>query len=344
MVSKEIIRLSLKKLTNLPLINILQGINSRSSGQLEMLRMVTKTRPVDILLHLYRDTDSFSTSVLSALNSESKIKYTEKYLASRFDTLEARHSMVIETLADVRRSIGNQESSLDKRINDFLWRHTGISLLLQQGLHKLSNKSYYPNCVGTDVNINSLLEDVKSEATILAEHHFNWCPEIVIVSTPIENITLTCIPSIYRFVLLELLKNGLYSTITHSESLSVTAAAAGGGSSAFTPYVKIHIMEMPEKVVVDIIDNGIGLSSNQTDSLFQFQSQHSIVPSDLVDVQTSYQPASRPMQGLGVGLSLSREYATHFGGALALSSDGIGHGATATLTIPKDINILEVLP
>ena len=58
--------------------------------------------------------------------------------------------------------------------------------------------------------------------------------------------------------------------------------------------------------------------------------------------QTSYQPAPAPLRGLGVGLSLSHIYATHFGGDLIVTSDGVGLGSTVTLRMPRDNDILEV--
>ena len=47
------------------------------------------------------------------------------------------------------------------------------------------------------------------------------------------------------------------------------------------------------------------------------------------------------MQGLGVGLSLSNLYATHFGGSFRIKSEGEGLGVTVEFTIPRNIDVLE---
>lgn len=46
---------------------------------------------------------------------------------------------------------------------------------------------------------------------------------------------------------------------------------------------------------------------------------------------------SREHGGLGLGLSIARHLAELHGGTLTGASDGIGHGATFTLTLPRAV-------
>ena len=71
-------------------------------------------------------------------------------------------------------------------------------------------------------------------------------------------------------------------------------------------------------------------------------SKYTLFISGLVDLQTSYQPVSAPLKGLGAGLCLSQIYARQFGGDVRLESSGLGRGVTCTILIPTSPDILEV--
>ena len=61
----------------------------------------------------------------------------------------------------------------------------------------------------------------------------------------------------------------------------------------------------------------------------------------------SYNSGSAPISGVGMGLPLSRLYATHLGGALRLepaSGDGSIAGVTATFELPAHPDAPEALP
>ena len=82
------------------------------------------------------------------------------------------------------------------------------------------------------------------------------------------------------------------------------------------------------------------MKSDQLLHAFDFLHSSTIKPAALVDAQASYQPMSAPMKGLGVGLCMSKNYLTHFGGELMLVSTE-GQGTTATIILPKDTGIEE---
>ena len=82
------------------------------------------------------------------------------------------------------------------------------------------------------------------------------------------------------------------------------------------------------------------MKKNQLLHAFDFLHSSTIKPAALVDAQASYQPMSAPLKGLGVGLCMSKNYLTHFGGELILASTP-GQGTIATIVLPKDTSIEE---
>ena len=61
----------------------------------------------------------------------------------------------------------------------------------------------------------------------------------------------------------------------------------------------------------------------------------------MLDAQTSYQPVSAPLAGLGAGLCLSRMYMRQFGGDVTFHSNGIGKGATTTIRLSRDTKLIQ---
>ncbi|HEU4995581.1 MAG TPA: ATP-binding protein, partial [Gemmatimonadaceae bacterium] len=70
----------------------------------------------------------------------------------------------------------------------------------------------------------------------------------------------------------------------------------------------------------EVMDTGIGIETGKLEAIFQ------------PFVQLAARPADRP-DGVGLGLSISRELARGMGGDLIAHSHA-GHGATFTLTLP----------
>ena len=65
-----------------------------------------------------------------------------------------------------------------------------------------------------------------------------------------------------------------------------------------------------------------------------------------MDDQQTYAMTRSPLQGLGVGLSMSRMMMEYFGGSLTLQDRGaidllLEDGATATIVLPKNVQIPE---
>jgi CheY-like chemotaxis protein len=77
-----------------------------------------------------------------------------------------------------------------------------------------------------------------------------------------------------------------------------------------------------ERVVVRVVDDGIGLAAGDLDAIFEMFGQ---IGGTRV----------RAQGGLGIGLALARRLTEMHGGTLTASSAGPGHGATFTVAIPR---------
>jgi signal transduction histidine kinase len=72
-------------------------------------------------------------------------------------------------------------------------------------------------------------------------------------------------------------------------------------------------------IIITIVDNGCGFPSETAERLFE----------------PYHQFGSRPGRS-GLGLAIARRIARAHGGDVTLSSDGLGHGATAVLWLPRE--------
>jgi signal transduction histidine kinase/ActR/RegA family two-component response regulator len=86
--------------------------------------------------------------------------------------------------------------------------------------------------------------------------------------------------------------------------------------------VRVRINSTAKEVRISVTDNGTGLNRHEIDRIFEM----------------FHQTRTRRTQGvggLGVGLTVARSLAELHGGGLLAESEGLGHGATFTLWLPR---------
>ena len=177
------------------------------------------------------------------------------------------------TALEVAQATGCPMSSkapIRDNINLILRRQTGISILLQHTV-ALSSKTFSrPTGCVENHDVKKLCEDVKLEATTLAEHHFNWSPEIHIqckqqgVSGQ-PSVTVWMVPSLGRFVLMEVFKNALYATAKkfHDDRGLEIGSMIDPDIVADAPPVHVEINSSDKEVLVRITDQGVGMTKVQ---------------------------------------------------------------------------------
>ena len=83
-------------------------------------------------------------------------------------------------------------------------------------------------------------------------------------------------------------------------------------------WVRLTARREPDRVVVVVADNGIGIAGEQLGRLFE--RFHQAAPAD--------------RGGLGLGLAIVKELCDMHGGSVRAESPGVGRGATFTLELP----------
>ena len=86
-----------------------------------------------------------------------------------------------------------------------------------------------------------------------------------------------------------------------------------------TGFVKIELSKLKNKIILKIIDSGIGISQENIPFLFQ----------EFTQVESEMQ---KKHKGTGIGLALSKKMADLLEVELTLESDGLGKGTTACVT------------
>jgi signal transduction histidine kinase len=122
-------------------------------------------------------------------------------------------------------------------------------------------------------DVKKLCEDVRIEATNLAEHHFNWSPEVVITTNKTsDQIQLWMIPYFGRFILLEVLKNALYATALKfmDDNNIVKSSLVDPDIVSSAPPVRLSITSSTEGVRVCVADSGGGMSDETVRNATKF--------------------------------------------------------------------------
>jgi len=243
-------------------IEICEHIAERSRIQITLLDEIAlnskraSNRNIIALKNLYKDTLDFS-SIFEDKGNSAEFANEEKFIQTKFEFLDARHSTVVETLADFIATLEDCSSTTDSSTHLFLQGQHGVSLLLQHGFHLTSSKFYHSSgCVRTDTNIHEVCLGAINNAKMVAEHHYTRTPEVEVSESSLSLSSGTlpsicCIPSIVNFIVFELTKNAISSVIQKFEN-----------STSDLPPVRITVSALQDSVEVLVRDGGIGFPSD----------------------------------------------------------------------------------
>jgi signal transduction histidine kinase len=235
-----------------------------------------------------------------------------------------------------------------------------ISLFFSHLVSLTSNQYYNKTGCIEEKHIKNLIEDSRDQVRNITEHHYNICPDIIINEKTIEKIsdkytkqtkfdsTIICIPSLIKFVSTEILKNAVQTTIERylefnklNEEQFNQINITNIEGNLFKDAVLVNIINYKDYIIIDIVDKGKGMTDIDMNHMRNFLKSSTFKPESLVAKNSSYQPMSSPMRGLGVGLYLSTLYSRLFGGTLEINKNALSHGTTVTIKIPRDLDIEE---
>lgn len=118
-----------------------------------------------------------------------------------------------------------------------------------------------------------------------------------------------------HFVLVELFKNSLAATVTHGNNGDIEASLYVQG----------------DKLFVKISDKGKGLNPDFESEVFKFYETSTVEPVPTYTYSGGFGP---PIEGLGVGLPFSRQYAKFLGGDVTIESK-YGEGCNTTFSFNR---------
>ncbi len=98
-----------------------------------------------------------------------------------------------------------------------------------------------------------------------------------------------------------------------------------GNAARYTPAgesVRLAMRVLPDAVEIDVRDTGIGIAREVQQRVFDLFEQ-------------ADKSLERGSAGLGIGLTLSRQIVELHGGEIRLRSEGVGHGTTFTVRLPR---------
>jgi hypothetical protein len=362
----------------------LKHLNSLSNLKPKTLVL---SNPINTLVRVYKDT-SLTLDRFYASGNQNQLQFNKKHVQDTFDMLSARHGLTIETFSEIHSHIMPKDLSKsgDCIINNFLRTHVSVWVLLQQCLDVLiqfpseSPNDYVENvkinqsvevdkqrvgCVVLNANINDICADARLQAITLADHNHGYCPPIIfscndtvanakLSSVANKVVTTAAIPSMIRFIVLELLKNAIYSTLKQQEKDGIVNRDENFDDIDYAVCVDVMDDVKNNNVVITISDSGTGFTAIKGDfneMIHHMQHQFRYGANKTMDElaysqHASYQPMSSPLNGCGVGLYVATLFATHFGGNLMILpfnrfNSNNNRGVTAILTIPRDTSIQE---
>ncbi|GMI55954.1 hypothetical protein ScalyP_jg1185 [Parmales sp. scaly parma] len=244
--------------------------------------------------------------------------------------VKLRHSL---TAVEYLHDIAIVSESHDEPIHHLLSNHFEL-LLLSDHLYELLN----PKCstpattlLTSPKQLSDLISSVVDESlfsfSVLFPDLHNIKVEVQIepnIKFTSSNRKYIIVNSTIRYVLSELIKNAISATRSHL-----------GDEEFASPVVSVFINPTNFDLVLSVCDSGGGLPS-PPEELFRFG--QSKTKYDRIEEQTSYAAARDPLQGVGVGLALSK---------IMLESQGLGslklfnrvppdHGCVATINLKND--------
>jgi hypothetical protein len=289
-------------------------------------------------------------------------KREQKWLKACFRQIRDRHAMTVENVAEfaiTTRPYWDPAAAplLDTAMMNFLKGRLGVSLLCE---HALAPQGI----IHVDCHLLTVLEEAISEAKLLCESHYSHlhtaAPEVVIVTQTINRSDMfTIVPPFLHYAMVELLKNAM----AKSMELMTKEMEISNCSNVLPPTIYVSIDDHHDDddnsyLSIDVVDQGGGFKNPELAKdpsiLFEFVRTKKTVW-DRLDDQQTYAETRSPMQGLGVGLCLSRIMMQHFGGNVELAShpplrqqqslevDTLKPGVVASIKLLKNLDAPEPL-
>eukprot|EP00656_Telonema_subtile_P003394 TRINITY_DN11552_c0_g1_i1.p1 TRINITY_DN11552_c0_g1~~TRINITY_DN11552_c0_g1_i1.p1 ORF type:complete len:498 (+),score=103.64 TRINITY_DN11552_c0_g1_i1:63-1556(+) len=200
-------------------------------------------------------------------------------------------------------------------LDRFFTARIGLRLLVEQHFRAHDSPPGFSGAIESNCSPESVAKDAIADASYLCDYHMGRAPEVALYGTS-DGQGFTYLPSHMRYVLLELLKNAMRSTVERH-----------GHDEGPLPMVQIMVAHGAEDVTFKICDEGGGIPRSEMGAVWTYlhsSAQRPPVAEDLKQ-ENRHTNAVGALAGYGMGLPLSRIYAQYFGGNLDIKSmEGFG--------------------
>jgi PAS domain S-box-containing protein len=123
----------------------------------------------------------------------------------------------------------------------------------------------------------------------------------------------------------------LYADATRAEQIVANLLTNAAKYTQDGGRVTVRAWPGDGEAVIDVIDTGVGLPPEMLGRVFDLFAQ-------------ADRTLDRSEGGLGIGLTVARKLAEMHGGTIAVTSEGLGHGATFTVRLPLSIQPAQEAP
>lgn len=233
-------------------------------------------REKSLFHNLYCDIGTSCAEVQKLFLSKSSVN-TENIINSSLDSLLRRQSLVLETFSECCYRIPKaQRKDIAVELEQFLKEYSSISLIFDRIIELYSKNNQY---FIKKSNVVELLTAARFHAVHLAEHQEGWSPSIEIsCSLPVDHQSTLCIPHRYSFVMEEVMKNALHSTISLSkrQNSKLSLHSSREDLTDLTPSINVSIDDLEATDSTQpffrlwVIDKGEGIAEDQLSSCFSF--------------------------------------------------------------------------
>lgn len=144
-----------------------------------------------------------------------------------------------------------------------------------------------------------------------------------ILNQAIEQVSPQIVAKQQRFNLTPALEPAL--VIGDDQRLIQVIANLLNNASKYTQkfgQIDMYLKVQPEQIVLEVVDNGIGIAPEMVDHVFDLFAQ-------------AKRTSDRSQGGLGLGLALVKSLVTSHGGTVYATSEGQGFGSTFTISLPR---------
>lgn len=207
------------------------------------------------------------------------------------------------------------QTDVTQLLDRFFTARIGLRLLVEQHFRAKDSPEGFSGAIQTECRPEDVAKDAIADASYLCDFHLGQAPEVALYGDS-GSAGFTYLPSHMRYVLLELLKNAMRSTVERH-----------GGDGRELPMVQIMIAHGDEDVTFKICDEGGGICRSEIEDVWTYLHSSARRPPIAEDLkqENRHNNSVGALAGYGMGLPLSRIYAQYFGGNLDIKSmEGFG--------------------